>query len=442
MTTKILFRDVIIALRENAFVTNSYPLILTYEMHCSFKGQKRIAEILKEEVADLLYVVSEDHDGHQFYAPLSSLMNKIIIKGKGKLPSKEISLCPGLPKISVEVIQPETSPLFLCKDQSSKQEDQTDPSDIELKIHKMPTLTRNYDVSNEKPIEVDLNNVKKKKKMTKVKKILPELNLLYGLIGRKLDLTVPMSIWESVSLSEGTIKSLYKKNLREIVNYHKKYITKIYPAKHRFDSSNFNPIVGWATGAQIIALNFQNFDEFMLINYAKFRNNGGSRCGYVLKPYYMLHDFKEKDHPFFSEQPKKPIKRVKIQIISGQNLSCIESNSRKIENIFVEVKVSGLEDEKFNSTKRTHTFSGNSFHPVWANKEKPCIYSFDIASPDFSTFIFTAYSENLLSKRRIGWYAVEMTNMQQGYRVIPLLTTDLRTKKHSYIFCHVLIENI
>ena len=433
----------IIALKQNAFTTNPYPLLLTYEMHCSLRGQKRIAEILKEEVADIIYAVPEDHEEHQLYPSLSSLMNRIIIKGKGKLPFKEREPCLELPKCELEGTQQESSP-YLSKETMNKQEDQqTDPSYIELRINKISTLSKNPPEQQKDQV---IDNLKKKKKKVKVKKmlpVLPELSLLYGLIGKKLDLTIsPSSIFESVSLSEGTIKTLYKTNKKEMIDYHRKYVTKIYPAKHRFDSSNFNPIVGWATGAQIIALNFQNYDEYMLLNYAKFRHNGGNRCGYVLKPYYMLHDFKEKDHHFFSVRPKSPTKRVTIQIISGQALGLFHSESKKANNIFVEVKVKGLKDEKFNSAQRTHNFKGNSFHPVWASKGKPCAYSFNIASPDFSTFVFTAYNEELFGKRRLGWYAIEMSNMREGYRAIPLLTTDLRTIKHSYIFCHVKIEDI
>ena len=111
MTTKIRFKDVIVALKQNAFTINPYPFILTYEMHCSLKGQKRIAEILKE-VGDMLYYVPEDYEGHQYYPSLKSLMNKIIIKGKGKLPVRENPIGYELPKTGLEGIQIESSPLL------------------------------------------------------------------------------------------------------------------------------------------------------------------------------------------------------------------------------------------------------------------------------------------------------------------------------------------
>ncbi len=69
-----------------------------------------------------------------------------------------------------------------------------------------------------------------------------------------------------------------------VINYHKFHFTRVYPPESKSDSSNFNPIESWILGAQIVALNFQTSDLGMLLNQSFFMWNGGSSCGYILKP--------------------------------------------------------------------------------------------------------------------------------------------------------------
>ncbi|GFR59792.1 phosphoinositide phospholipase C [Elysia marginata] len=53
----------------------------------------------------------------------------------------------------------------------------------------------------------------------------------------------------------------------------------------RIDSSNFNPVIFWAFGIQMVALNYQTEDVAMSLNTAMFEQN--ARSGYVLKPPVM-----------------------------------------------------------------------------------------------------------------------------------------------------------
>lgn len=54
MCTDILFRDVIYAVRDTAFVTSDYPVILSFENHCSKKQQHKLARYCDEILGDLL----------------------------------------------------------------------------------------------------------------------------------------------------------------------------------------------------------------------------------------------------------------------------------------------------------------------------------------------------------------------------------------------------
>ena len=85
--------------------------------------------------------------------------------------------------------------------------------------------------------------------------------------------------------------------------------SRIYPKGTRVDSSNYDPTEAWGAGAQMVALNYQTVTSMpMWINDGKYRENG--RCGYVLKPEYMLND---------SASPSGPI-TLAIHILSAQQL--------------------------------------------------------------------------------------------------------------------------
>lgn len=54
MCTDILFKDVIYAVRDTAFVTSEYPVILSFENHCSKGQQYKLAKYCDEILGDLL----------------------------------------------------------------------------------------------------------------------------------------------------------------------------------------------------------------------------------------------------------------------------------------------------------------------------------------------------------------------------------------------------
>ena len=43
LTSEVAFKDVVMAIKENAFLASSFPVIITIENHCSIEGQKRMA---------------------------------------------------------------------------------------------------------------------------------------------------------------------------------------------------------------------------------------------------------------------------------------------------------------------------------------------------------------------------------------------------------------
>ncbi|ODM92959.1 1-phosphatidylinositol 4,5-bisphosphate phosphodiesterase gamma-1 [Orchesella cincta] len=90
LTTKVAFLDVIKAIRDHAFVTSEYPVILSIENHCSVKQQKIMAKKFDEVFGKMLVTSQLFKEETQLPSP-SQLKRKIILKCK-KLPkhAKEI----------------------------------------------------------------------------------------------------------------------------------------------------------------------------------------------------------------------------------------------------------------------------------------------------------------------------------------------------------------
>uniref|UniRef100_A0A1I8NY27 1-phosphatidylinositol 4,5-bisphosphate phosphodiesterase gamma n=1 Tax=Stomoxys calcitrans TaxID=35570 RepID=A0A1I8NY27_STOCA len=89
MTSKIKFKDVIKTIKEHAFVTSEFPVILSIEQNCSLEQQRNMAHALCEVFGDMLLTQRCDRAETQLPSP-HQLRRKIILKHK-KLPEYEDS---------------------------------------------------------------------------------------------------------------------------------------------------------------------------------------------------------------------------------------------------------------------------------------------------------------------------------------------------------------
>ena len=225
LCSKIPALAVIRSIKSAAFRLSPYPVIVTLEMHCGFGQQEVLAQQLRSELGDLLYISQDEGP----LPPLSGLTRKILLRGK-RPPAGETSY-----------------------------------------VETIATVDKKNAPGKER-IRVTCN---------------PALTDLYSLYGTqwKLDQRQPR---DTVSLSEGKITQIAASvGLSKLIYHHGFKLTRIYPAGKRMNSSNFDPTPAWACGAQLAALNYQTPDLPMTLNKAMFAYNGGNQCGYVLKPDYM-----------------------------------------------------------------------------------------------------------------------------------------------------------
>lgn len=130
--------------------------------------------------------------------------------------------------------------------------------------------------------------------------------------------------------------------------------SRIYPKGTRIDSSNYLPVIPWAAGNQLVALNYQTGDLAYHINFGKYLENGSS--GYVLKPDYMIYDSVSEPTEGF---------RLVVNVVSACHLPK-PGGAQKGEIIdpFVVVYLNGpTAADTFEA--RTRTINDNGFNPVW-----------------------------------------------------------------------------
>ncbi|XP_071446484.1 1-phosphatidylinositol 4,5-bisphosphate phosphodiesterase gamma-1 isoform X1 [Hetaerina americana] len=84
LTTKIKFLDVIKTIKEHAFVTSEYPVILSIEDNCSLPQQRKMASAMQEVFGEMLLAHPVEKNETQLPSPYQ-LRKKVILKHK-KLP--------------------------------------------------------------------------------------------------------------------------------------------------------------------------------------------------------------------------------------------------------------------------------------------------------------------------------------------------------------------
>ncbi|ETN76434.1 Phosphatidylinositol-specific phospholipase C, Y domain protein [Necator americanus] len=181
------------------------------------------------------------------------------------------------------------------------------------------------------------------------------------------------SFYEMCSFVENKLDKLLEKGL---ITFNIRQLSRVYPHGSRITSANYNPVPMWNASCHMVALNYQTGDKPMQLNQGKFMGNG--RCGYVLKPEYMLDE--NFDPSRAGSVTTSCAVRLTVQVIAGRHLSRRDKH-KGICSPFVEVEVIGLPcDEK---TFKTRTIASNGLNPMWNQTAV-----FDVTCPEVALLRF------------------------------------------------------
>uniref|UniRef100_A0A8C3SX26 Phosphoinositide phospholipase C n=1 Tax=Chelydra serpentina TaxID=8475 RepID=A0A8C3SX26_CHESE len=92
LTSKILFSDAIKAIKNYAFKTSPYPVIISLENHCSLEQQKMMAQHMKTILGDKLLVMPVDGNTSDFPSPeVSGCVHCAVVRSVKLKLAKELS---------------------------------------------------------------------------------------------------------------------------------------------------------------------------------------------------------------------------------------------------------------------------------------------------------------------------------------------------------------
>ncbi len=219
-TSKIPFREVCRAIKDNAFVTADTPLLISLEVHCSPVQQSKMVTIMQEAWGEFLLPLPKGDPNELPLPSPAEMRRKIVVK---------VKYAPAQPQ----------SPLPAGDAAAAA----TTKSKVTHELSKMGIYTR---------------GVKFK------------------------SLEQPEAKWPThiFSLKEPAVEDVHKKSAAELFKHNRNYMMRTYPGNSRIGSSNFDPTSMWRKGIQIVALNWQSCDRGMMLNEGMF----DTTQGYVLKP--------------------------------------------------------------------------------------------------------------------------------------------------------------
>ena len=261
MCTDILFKDVIYAIRDTAFVTSDFPIILSFENHCCITQQYKLAKYCDEILGDFL--LKEPLPDYPLepgcpLPPPSALKRKIMIKNKRLKPEVE--------KRELE--------LFLQGQfvvENEVKEDASAPvDDLEKKIAEP---VEDAAIINPEAAEGDAAvAIQYTGSTTNVHPWLSSMvNYAQPVKFQSFEVADNKNIHHNMSsFAESTGLGMLKTNAIDFVNYNKRQMSRIYPKGTRADSSNYMPQVFWNAGCQMVSLNFQTSDLPMQLNQGNF----------------------------------------------------------------------------------------------------------------------------------------------------------------------------
>ena len=141
-----------------------------------------------------------------------------------------------------------------------------------------------------------------RKKKKKKSSIVPALSTL-GVYTRAYhfkSLTAPEATLPThvFSLSEKKLMEVHASSGLTLFSHNRNYLMRAFPSGMRVRSDNLDPSVFWRKGVQMVALNWQRWDEGMMLNEAMFSGSSG----YVLKPNGYLGKRTSSANPLLSRE--------------------------------------------------------------------------------------------------------------------------------------------
>ncbi|KAL7601051.1 hypothetical protein Lser_V15G25831 [Lactuca serriola] len=395
LTSPVKLNQCLEAIKTYAFVASEYPLILTLEDHLTPLLQAKVAKMVIETFGDVLYYSGSDTITE--YPSPESLKKRIIVSTKP--PKEYLDKTNSMEKNDEESsVKMKTSP-------------EDDPWGVEIcnPIEKHKSL--NEDQVDES-FQYEEETVKQNTELEYKQLIAIQARKLKGGVKDWLhdDPTAVMRI----SLRETRLEKAVENHATDVIRFTQRNLLRVFPKGSRVDSSNYNPLVGWCHGAQMVAFNMQTHGRFLWLMQGMFRANGG--CGYVKKPDLLLKN--GPDDKVFDPKIPLPVKKtlkVKVYMGDGWHLDFKRTHFDIYSppDFYVKVGIAGVETDSV--MKKTKIIQ-DDWTPKWEDE-----FQFPLTVPELALLRIEVHEYDKTEKDDFGGQTcLPVFELRTGIRAVPL----------------------
>ncbi|KHN46153.1 Phosphoinositide phospholipase C 6 [Glycine soja] len=191
-----------------------------------------------------------------------------------------------------------------------------------------------------------------------------------------------------------------------------KNLLRIYPKGTRLNSSNYDPMIGWMHGAQMVAFNMQGGGHHLRYMEGIFGANGG--CGYVKKPDILLNV--GPNNEVFDPRAIRPVQKIlQVLVYMGEgwrsDFGPTHFDFYSPPDFRVQVGIRGVPDDK--DTKYSRTIE-DDWVPVW-NEE----FSFPLTVPELALFYIKVVERDFSGRHDFGGQTcLPVSELRQGIRAV------------------------
>lgn len=391
LTSPVKLIKCLSAIREHAFVASQYPVIITLEDHLTQELQAKVAEVVHETFKDVLVCSASDH--FQDFPSPESLKGRVVISTK---PPKEY--------LETKMSKEEDDGSVKVYKSSEEVGWGQEISDLAVKIEREDD---EYEDDHDHHDESQSLQPREYKDLIAIR-----AEKMKG--GIKAWLRVSSQKAHRVSLNEEKLEKAVLTHGTEIVRFNQRNLMRVYPKGTRIDSSNYNPLIGWMHGAQMVAFNMQGHGRSLWLMQGMFRANGG--CGFVKKPDFLL-----KTGPYGEVfDPKRPLpvkKKLKVKVYLGEgwNLDFHRTHFDLFSppDFYVKIGIAGVPSDS--TMKKTKIIEDN-WTPVW-NED----FEFPLTVPELALLRIEVHEFDVSDKDDFGGQTcLPVSELKTGIRAVPL----------------------
>ncbi|CAF1807782.1 hypothetical protein YC2023_048808 [Brassica napus] len=388
LTTPVPLISCLKAIRDYAFSSSPYPVIITLEDHLTADLQAKVAEMATLIFGEMLYY-PESESLAEFPSP-ASLLHRIMISTKP-------------PKEYLE----SSNPIVKQKDNNNASPSSEEETPRKEEIQTLESILFYEDCcENKNDSDQEEEEASEEQKPAYKRLITIHAGKPKGTV--KEEMKVVVDKVRRLSLSEQELDRTCSSNSQDVVRFTQRNILRIYPKGTRFNSSNYKPLIGWIHGAQMIAFNMQGYGKSLWLMHGMFRANGG--CGYVKKPNFLMKKG-------FHDEVFDPRKKIPVKVYMGDgwrlDFSHTHFDSYSPPDFYTKVYVVGVPAD--NAKRKTRVIEDN-WYPIWDEE-----FSFPLTVPELALLRIEVSEYDMSDKDDFGGQTcLPVSELRPGIRSVPL----------------------